>query len=187
MMPRARRRFGSFPYPTYLVFGGIAVVFLTLTAVCLFVWPADDGGEDSIHRFPRHLETDEIVHITTDNKEGTARNASCTFHTCVNVYHCGYNDETKISVYIYPIKDYVNEKGEPVVTSMSREFAHVLQAIVDSPFYTNDPETACMFVPSLDLLNQNNIFTKDIGKVLASLPWWVTFSFSYNKWQSRFL
>lgn len=171
MAPRPRRRFALCTYPSKVIFAGIVAVFLTFFVMCLFLWPSEEATEDSVHRFPRHLETDEIVSITKDSENGTERNSTCTFHTCVNVYHCGYNDETKISVYIYPIKDYVNEKGMPVATSMSREFAQILQAIVESPFYTNDPETACMFVPSIDVLNQNNIFTKEIGKVLASLPW----------------
>ena len=171
MAPRPRRRFALFIYPSKIIFAGIAALFLTFFIMCLFLWPSEEAAEDLVHRFPRHLETNEIVLITKDSKNGTERNSTCTFHTCVNVYHCGYNDETKISVYIYPIKDYVNENSLPVATSMSREFAQILQAIAESPFYTSDSETACIFVPSIDLLNQNNIFTKEVGKVLASLPW----------------
>lgn len=169
---RSRRRPSFLPKSPYVVFAGITILFFILTVLCLFFWPSENTDDDSVHRLPRHLETDEVVQITKDIKNGTERNASCTFHTCVNVYHCGYNDETKISVYVYPIREYVDENGTPVVAHMSREFAQILQAIVDSPYYTNDPETACMFVPSIDLLNQNNVFTKEMGKVLASLPWW---------------
>ena len=173
MMARSRRRFSCLPHSSFLIFVGISAVFLIFTAVCLFLWPSEEAIVDSVQHLPQHLETGEVVHITQDSKNGTERNSTCTFHTCVNVYHCGYNDETKISVFIYPIKDYVDEKGTPVVTSMSREFAQILQAIVESPFYTTDAETACMFVPSVDVLNQNNIFTDEIGKVLASEPWYV--------------
>jgi glucuronyl/N-acetylglucosaminyl transferase EXT2 len=87
------------------------------------------------------------------------------------VYHCGLNDESKISVYIYPVKDYVGEDGTRLAPTMSREFAQILRAIVESPFYTADPNKACIFVPSIDLLNQNNVLTNEVGKVLASLPW----------------
>ncbi|KAL8611501.1 hypothetical protein ACOMHN_014556 [Nucella lapillus] len=172
MIPRSRRRFSTFPHSSFVIFVSIGVLTFTGILLCLFLWPLEDNGEDSIHLLPRHLETDEVVHISAESKNGTERNASCTFHTCVKVYHCGYNDATQISVYIYPIKDYVDEKGVPVVSSLSREFVQILQAIVESPFYTSDPETACLFVPSIDLLNQNNVFVKDVGKVLASLAWW---------------
>ncbi|KAK7476210.1 hypothetical protein BaRGS_00032564 [Batillaria attramentaria] len=169
---RSRRRPSFLQHSPYAVFAAIAFVFVLLTVLGLFFWPSEDIDDESVHRLPRHLETDEVVHITRNSKNATERNVSCTFHTCMNVYHCGYNDETKISVYVYPIKEYVDENGKPVVTHMSREFAQILQAIVDSPFYSSNPETACVFVPSVDLLNQNNVFTKEMGKVLASLPWW---------------
>ncbi|PVD29021.1 hypothetical protein C0Q70_11618 [Pomacea canaliculata] len=100
--------------------------------------------DDFVQRFPKHLETNEIAFVSQDINS-TERKSSCTFHTCVNVYHCGYNDETKISVYIYPIKEYVDDSRTPLTSQMSREFAEILQAIAESPFYTKDPETACMW------------------------------------------
>lgn len=137
--------------------------------MCLYFWPSEDTNENANTRFPRLLESNEVVQIINSSNV-TERNSSCAFHTCINVYRCGYNDETKVRVYIYPIKQYLNEAGTSITALMSREFGEILQTIVDSPFYTADPDTACLFVPSIDLLNQNRIFTKETGKVLSSLP-----------------
>lgn len=170
MRPRRRQ---NMPRTPYLIFAGIAALFLLLTVICFYLWPTDDSMDDFVQRFPKHLETNEIAFVSQDINS-TERKSSCTFHTCVNVYHCGYNDETKISVYIYPIKEYVDDSRTPLTSQMSREFAEILQAIAESPFYTKDPETACMYVPSIDLLNQNRILAKETGKVLAALTWYVS-------------
>jgi glucuronyl/N-acetylglucosaminyl transferase EXT2 len=65
----------------------------------------------------------------------------------------------------------VDEAGNAVTLPISKEFYDILEAIADSPFYTNDPEMACLLIPSIDVLNQNYIRLKEIGQVLASLPW----------------
>ena len=169
MAGRTRRR-SFFSCNSYFIFGFIVVTFLLITLASMYFWSSEDDNSYE-HKVLRHLETNEVVQIDKTQVNETERNSSCTFHSCVSVYHCGYNDETKISVYIYPLKEYVDKEGNSLVASMSREFAQILLAIAESPYYTSDPSTACMFVPSIDLLNQNNIFTSDVGKVLASLPW----------------
>ncbi|ESO89598.1 hypothetical protein LOTGIDRAFT_124977 [Lottia gigantea] len=100
------------------------------------------------------------------------RDRTCTFHTCLEVYQCGYNDETKISVYVYPIKSYVDENGNELTIMRSKEFDEFLEAVMESPFYTSSPETACIFIPSIDVLNQNNNDMRNIARVLNQLPYW---------------
>lgn len=52
---------------------------------------------------------------------------------------------------------------------MTKEFYQILKTLVDSPYYTPDPKKACLFVPSIDMLNQNLIDKNLVGKALASL------------------
>lgn len=117
-------------------------------------------------------ENSKVVELTTSSPVASSRDTRCTYHTCFDIYHCGYNDKTRISVYIYPINQYVDEAGNAVTLPISKEFYDILEAIADSPFYTNDPEMACLLIPSIDVLNQNYVRLKEIGQVLASLPWW---------------
>ena len=53
---------------------------------------------------------------------------------------------------------------------MSAEFHEILQTIADSIYFTTDPEKACLYLPSIDLLNQNSLRLKGTAQALQSLP-----------------
>jgi glucuronyl/N-acetylglucosaminyl transferase EXT2 len=55
---------------------------------------------------------------------------------------------------------------------LTKEFYTIIQTIVNSPYYTSNPNEACLFVPSIDLLNQNLINENLVGKSLATLQYW---------------
>lgn len=57
-------------------------------------------------------------------------------------------------------------------TSLTKEFYTILNTIKNSPYYTNNPAKACIFVPSIDTLNQNRFDVNLVGKALASLDYW---------------
>lgn len=113
----------------------------------------------------------ETVNLQNLDSKPTPQNSKCTYHSCVDVFRCGYNDRTRISVYVYPVVEYIDENGSQASPVLSREFNEVLEAISDSPYYTNNPETACLFAPSFDVLNQNNVRTKALGKLYSLLQW----------------
>jgi glucuronyl/N-acetylglucosaminyl transferase EXT2 len=73
-------------------------------------------------------------------------------------------------VYVYPLKKYVDERGIPVGSKMSREFYFILQTILESKYYTPNPEEACILVPSIDTLNQNRFRVMETSSALATLP-----------------
>ncbi|KAL0189148.1 hypothetical protein M9458_016247, partial [Cirrhinus mrigala] len=95
----------------------------------------------------------------------------CRMHTCFDVYRCGYNPKNKIKVYIYPLQRFVDEVGVPISsTGLSREYNDLLSAISDSDFYTDDVTRACLFIPSIDVLNQNSLRIRETAQALAMLP-----------------
>jgi len=61
-------------------------------------------------------------------------------------------------------------QGIPITKKISQEYYDLLQAINNSPYITDDPSQACLFIPSIDLLNQNRIRPKEVSKALGSLP-----------------
>lgn len=73
-------------------------------------------------------------------------------------------------MYVYPLKRYVNEKGVAAVDGMSKEFYKMLKMIIDSKYYTSNPNEACIFVPSIDMLNQKRINLNLTSAALKSLP-----------------
>lgn len=66
---------------------------------------------------------------------------------------------------------YVDEDGVEI-NPISREFLEMVEAVVQSRYYTSDPRDACLFMPTIDTLNENNLRVDMIGRALAALPHW---------------
>lgn len=63
----------------------------------------------------------------------------------------------------------MDEYNMPVSHTISKEYNELLTAISDSDFYTDDINRACLFVPSIDVLNQNTLRIKETAQALAQL------------------
>ena len=55
---------------------------------------------------------------------------------------------------------------------MSEEMYQILETVFNSDYNTPDPEQACIFLPSVDLLNTRNTDNKLVALVLGSLSHW---------------
>ncbi|XP_076750112.1 exostosin glycosyltransferase sotv [Xylocopa sonorina] len=98
-------------------------------------------------------------------------NFSCTYFNCFNVYRCG-SQGNKLLVYVYPPKIYVDSLERPITSQITKEFYQILTTIISSKFYTPNPYEACIFIPSIDLLNQNRLKLKEVSHALKALPFW---------------
>lgn len=98
------------------------------------------------------------------------RNPECTHWDCFNIYRCGRTGHDRIAVYVYPVKKYVDQEGFPATELMSKEYLSLLQAVVNSKYYTANPHEACIFIPSIDTLNQERLRLNLTSKALSSLP-----------------
>ena len=67
------------------------------------------------------------------------------------------------------MKKYVDEEGIEI-KPLSKEYLEILSTIVNSPYYTDNPEDACLFVPPVDTLNENTLRKDKISQILSSLP-----------------
>lgn len=122
---------------------------------------------------PQHLKNSDVLdlndiqHVRFDKDAELARkrNPNSSFYDSFNIYRCG-NHHNKVTIYVYPLMKFVDENSS---TWISKEFYRILKTLVDSPYYTSNPNEACIFVPSIDMLNQNLIDKNLIGKALASL------------------
>ena len=113
---------------------------------------------------------DNLPEVQVSNTTITyATQENCTYYTCFDVYKCSHTHSGKMKVYVYPFVEYVDE-GVPVTKKITQEFYTILETIIKSPYFTSDPAEACLFVPSIDVLNQNRIRPKQVAKALASLP-----------------
>lgn len=114
------------------------------------------------------LTTIEKVQLSDDSEITRDHNENCSYWDCFNVYRCG----ERLSIYVYPFHDYIDSSEESFssFSILSREFFEILKIIVESPYYTADPKSACVFVPSIDTLNLYNIKSSTVSKALATLP-----------------
>ncbi|GAB0095884.1 Exostosin-2 [Sergentomyia squamirostris] len=123
-------------------------------------------------RISLNLANIEFGVIAEDAEIPRVRNHNCSYWDCVNVYKCGQRaSDNEFTIYVYPLKNYMNSDGKSAF-KLTKEFYYILKAIIESPYYTPNPNKACLFVPSIDVLNQNYIDTSLVAKALASLPYW---------------
>lgn len=126
-----------------------------------------------IFLLPEHLKQSDVLDLNNfsharfdkDAELARKRNSNCSFHDCFNVYRCG-NHQNKVTIYVYPLTEFSEESSK---TWISKEFYKIMKTLINSPYYTSNPNEACIFVPSIDLLNQNLIDRNLVGKALASL------------------
>ncbi|XP_063703172.1 exostosin-2 [Culicoides brevitarsis] len=107
--------------------------------------------------------------LDQDSEVARARDPTCSYWDCFNVYRCG---QQRLLVYVYPnARDFVDENGNKA-DKFTKEFYVMLQTIINSRYYTSNPNEACIFVPSIDMLSQANINIDLVNKALAALPYW---------------
>ncbi|TGZ68423.1 hypothetical protein CRM22_004259 [Opisthorchis felineus] len=100
----------------------------------------------------------------------------CTYFTCFNASKCAFEytgqSLNRISIYVYPQVEHVLVSGRRVSLGCSRQQIQLLRALRTSRYIVNDPLKACVFVPSIDLLNGlSSNFARSL-QVLSTLPWW---------------
>ena len=110
-------------------------------------------------------KTDELSlrdHVGFRPERATVRARKCTMETCFDRTKC-LND---FKVYVYPIQ--AGGKISPL-------FGKLLKVLRESKFYTDDPKDACLFIPSVDTLDRDNLsedYVHDLPPKVSSLPHW---------------
>ncbi|KAG4078176.1 hypothetical protein HA402_002228 [Bradysia odoriphaga] len=150
---------------------------LTLLTICAFISFClvlifkQLNSSIKINRITLDLSDIPETILVEDAELARARNGNCSYWDCFNVYKCGQRDQDRIAIYVYPLQNYVDTKGTPAFT-LTREFYYILKAITDSSYYTPNPNEACIFVPTIDTLNQKLVQPNLVAKALASLQYW---------------
>lgn len=152
----------SFLYDKVGISGSFVVIFVI--SVFFFIHFSNKNTEIL------NLDNYRTVRFNKDDELSRVRNPNCSFFDCFNVYRCG-SHENRVSIYIYPLVEY-KDADKQSKTFITKEFYQIIKTIQNSPYYTPNPQEACLFVPSIDLLNQNLIDKKLVSKALAQLPYW---------------
>lgn len=107
--------------------------------------------------------------IPSNTTPSSERNNVCNYYNCFDVYKCGKHGEPHIQIYVYPLKQYLNDKNVPIISQLSKEFYDIVQSILHSKYYTPNPDHACIFLPPFDTLSQNNFLVRETSQALNSL------------------
>lgn len=148
----------------------LSFVFLIIALLNIFSQKLYDSENATIEKISlENLENIREAIILKDSPLSNSRNYRCSYYDCFNVYRCGRKGLDQISIYVYPLRKFVDEYGQPLGPYMTKEFYTILKTIVNSKYYTVNPKEACILVPSIDTLNQNRLQIKEISQALGSL------------------
>lgn len=154
----------------------LIVIFLSFTFILIALMKIfSDRLFDGDRYKPERINLEDVNNaplttIKTSSPLAASRNYRCTYYDCFNAYRCGRKGHDRLSVYIYPLRKYVDENDSLVSPQMSREYYGILKAIRNSNYYTANHEEACLLIPSIDTLNQNRVRLKEISQALGQLP-----------------
>lgn len=126
-------------------------------------------NEGNFNRISLDLNEITEVRLSEAIDRSRPRRTNCSIWTCMDPYRCGHD---RITVYVYPLHEYVDANTGTEAAPLTQEFYQILETIVKSPYYTSNPNEACLFVPSIDLINQNTINIDLVNRALASLNYW---------------
>ena len=103
--------------------------------------------------------------------EETKTKENCHHYNCFNVYKCGGNHK-KALVHIPRPYIVVSKESRELSPPLTSDFVDILEAIVESEFYTENPSEACVVFPAFNLLNEEQMDPFMASRAIASLPHW---------------
>lgn len=136
----------------------LILVIAILTAIWVQFWAVTIDGFTAYEKVKlSNLRNLPEVKLLERDFVPSSYDSKCTYWDCFNIYRCGRTGHDRIAVYVYPPKKYINENGVSATSAISKEFYTILDTIIESKYYTSNPNEACIFVPSIDTLNQKRI------------------------------
>ena len=118
----------------------------------------------------------------------------CRFDSCFDINRCEFNRDSLIRIYIYPeVRFYLTSQDKREELKFNRSFPYnsIISSLKNSPFYTNDPSTACVFISRIDTLMDSLNNPLHTSLALQELPFWnkganhLVFSFLPSRPNSR--
>lgn len=93
---------------------GFGCFLFVVLAIFIIVW---FSSQNSLKKFLLVLDKNGLTHLSLEtvvlNTKGTQLSNSvknCTYYSCYDIYSCSHNSKGKISVYIYPLTEFVDEE-----------------------------------------------------------------------------
>ena len=92
---------------------GFGYFLFVVLAIFIIAW---FSSQNPLKKFPIVLDKNGLTHLSSEtvvlNAEGLSLPSvkNCTYYSCYDIYSCSHNAQGKISVYIYPLTEFVDEE-----------------------------------------------------------------------------
>ncbi len=161
---QARKRY------TLVLLSGVLLLLFYYGGLHMLYNNADRGNEDHtlIAKLRPYLDTHvddfDVHHASSrtrrEDKTKLYKGRKCRMDTCFDLSRC----RNGFKIYVYPDDNF-----------LTPSYKKVLGALRDSQYYTEDPSEACLFVPSIDMLDRDKLssdMVHDAQTKLDNLPYW---------------
>ena len=164
--------FGGLPFHARCKYPKLTIIVLVSLLIVLFFVlefksPWSSSNSRHTYSFRKRVPVVFINWNKTDNKS----KLFCHFHTCFEVNDCIFDKDDQIRVHVH--NQYTFHRAvssHSYVPEISTEYAEILDAIRNSRYYEKNISQACVFVPPIDTLNQQQHDAKLVSVLLNSLP-----------------
>ncbi|CAO1377358.1 unnamed protein product [Diamesa serratosioi] len=132
----------------------------------LFSTPSDTRISNNV--YSNQLANIQQMPLISVQKPPTNYKTTCSMETCFDYTKCYDN----FLVYVYPPEP-LNSLGQ--APSISPNYQKILTAIIESRYYTSDPDKACLFVLGIDTLDRDSLsedLVRNVPQRLQRLPYW---------------
>ncbi|XP_041089820.1 exostosin-1c [Polyodon spathula] len=99
----------------------------------------------------------------SETRTNIYKNSRCRMETCFDFSKC---EKFGFKVYVYPL-----EKGDRV----SESYQKIITSIVESRYYTPNPQEACLFVLNIDTLDRDQLsvqYVHNVNERIRGFPLW---------------
>lgn len=99
----------------------------------------------------------------------------CRFHMCFDINSCILSlREDVLGVHVRDTYDFYDPSNSVSLSlNISKAYTELLDAVKKSRFYVSNPASACVFIPPVDTLAQQNLDLNLTSTVLNTLPGYI--------------
>ena len=166
--------FGGLPFHARCKYPRLSVLIVLFAVILLFLlfnlqpWSISNSPRPTYNLKPK--QTVPVVLINW-NKTNLSSKTTCHFHSCFEINDCIFDQEDRIRVYVHDQYEFHSSLTlQSYVPEVSREYVEILDAIRNSRYYEHNMSQACVIVPPVDTLNQQQHDVKVVSILLNSLP-----------------
>ena len=165
--------FGGLPFHARCKYPKLSILIIIISILILLFFVLEFNQWPSINSRPTRYFIQKKLPVVLVNWNKTDPNSkrTCHFHTCFEVNDCVFGKDDRIGVYVHDRYEFHNSiTSQNYVPEISTEYEEILDAIRNSHYYERNISQACVIVPPIDTLNQQQHDTKLVSVLLNSLP-----------------